>query len=54
MEATLIKIELLRQSMENLGLAQGLSDPGVIALSQRLDNLLNEYHRLSLGQCSVA
>lgn len=46
MEELMKKIETLRHTMEDLSSANGIKDPKVIALSQQLDNLLNEYYRL--------
>ena len=45
MESILAEIELLRHVMEKLGLDKGMDNPDVIALSQKLDRLLNEYYR---------
>jgi hypothetical protein len=46
MEELMNKIEILRHTMEDLSSLNGIKDPKVIALSQQLDNLLNEYYRL--------
>jgi hypothetical protein len=55
MKSLLENIEILRQTMENLGLVKGFDDPDVIALSQKLDALLNEYYKnLYLRTSSVA
>lgn len=40
------KIEILRHTMEDLYLENGIDDPEVIAMSQQLDKLFNEYYRL--------
>ncbi len=44
MKRLLEDIELLRKSMENIGMVKGLNDPDVIKLSQELDKLLNKYY----------
>lgn len=45
--ARLLKyIEETRKELNHLGMCKSLTDPEVINLSQRLDLLLNEYHRL--------
>jgi len=40
------RIEELRQKLHELGMAKGLADPEVLAASQMLDAVLNEYYRL--------
>jgi hypothetical protein len=40
-----IQIEELRQEMHYLALLYGLNHPKVLEISQRLDNLLNDYMR---------
>ncbi|CDX02277.1 Spo0E like sporulation regulatory protein [Desulfitobacterium sp. LBE] len=37
-------IEDMRKELNQLGKRKPLTDPEVISLSQRLDELLNEYH----------
>jgi hypothetical protein len=46
LEEILLRIEILRQAMEDLYLKNGIHDPEVIALSQQIDILLNEYYIL--------
>lgn len=53
MKRLLEDIELLRKSMENMGMDKGLNDPDVIKLSQELDKLLNKYY-YGKGFCQVA
>ena len=47
MEEKLLKrIESLRKKLNKLGLTRDLVDEEVVAVSQQLDQLLNEYQRL--------
>lgn len=47
MEITLLKrIEGLREKLYDIGLNRNLIDPEVIQVSQQLDQLLNQYHRI--------
>jgi Spo0E like sporulation regulatory protein. len=47
MEIILLKrIEGLREILNNIGLIRNLIDPEVIQVSQQLDQLLNQYHRI--------
>ncbi|MEN6412509.1 MAG: aspartyl-phosphate phosphatase Spo0E family protein [Veillonellales bacterium] len=46
MKRLLENIETLRKTMVNMGMDKGLSNPDVIKLSQKLDSLLNKYHKL--------
>lgn len=41
----LIKIENLRKKMNDLSKSKSLTDPKIIAISQQLDQLLNEYDK---------
>lgn len=54
MENLLKNIEVLRRSMVKIGLDKGVNDPDVIALSQKLDKLLNDYNWLCHRQQSMA
>lgn len=42
----LTQLELLRAALVESATEKGFSDLGVLAISQKLDSLLNEYHRL--------
>jgi hypothetical protein len=42
-QALLRKVEKLREQLHVIIKGRALSDPSVLALSQRLDNALNEY-----------
>lgn len=44
-EGLLTQIEKIRQELYNLARNKILNDPDVIEMSQKLDHLLNEYHR---------
>ncbi|MFB0840940.1 Spo0E family sporulation regulatory protein-aspartic acid phosphatase [Paenibacillus oleatilyticus] len=46
LESLLIKIEKLRAELNALSKSKELSDPEVIAASQRLDDALNEYETM--------
>ena len=45
MQKLVIQIEELRQEMHQLALIYGLNHPKVLEISQKLDNLLNDYMR---------
>lgn len=42
----LVHIELLRQTMCDLGVLKGLNHPDVLAISQKLDMLIAEYYKM--------
>ncbi|MBP2628147.1 MAG: Sporulation stage 0, Spo0E-like regulatory phosphatase [Firmicutes bacterium] len=42
------KIECLRQEMHITALEKGISHPDVLMISQRLDELINEFSKLLL------
>ena len=42
------KIEMLRQKMHVTVLGKGISHPDVLMVSQRLDEVMNEVHKLAL------
>lgn len=44
------KIEILRQRMHELALERGISHPDVLMVSQRLDELINEFYNVDLIQ----
>jgi len=46
-DTTIQKIEKLRLELVELGMKKGLQDPLVIEKSQMLDELINQYYRLS-------
>ncbi|RRJ66614.1 aspartyl-phosphate phosphatase Spo0E family protein [Paenibacillus oralis] len=48
----ILKIEELRLELNKLAACKRLADRELIIVSQRLDELLNEYHRLILEQQS--
>lgn len=43
-------IEILRKQLIELGLCKGLEDHETIQLSQKLDQLLNQYERLKTSR----
>lgn len=43
----LTRIEELREQMQRLAVHKGLSDLEVLAISQKLDCVLNDFYRLS-------
>lgn len=45
-EEILSQIEALREALNNYNCENSLIDPSVIALSKRLDELLNEYYKV--------
>ena len=40
------RIKEMRYNLSELGIAKGLADPEVLAFSQELDAVINEYYRL--------
>lgn len=49
MKRYLIKpIEEMRKELNQLGKRKPLTDPEVVKLSQKLDQLLNEYYRVAM------
>ncbi|MGG6309970.1 Spo0E family sporulation regulatory protein-aspartic acid phosphatase [Paenibacillus macerans] len=46
----ILKIEELRLELNRLAGSKRLADRELVLVSQRLDELLNEYHRLILQQ----
>ena len=44
----LVAIEELRRKMHEYADGKGLTDPGVVEISQELDRLLNQYYFLKL------
>lgn len=51
MENLQIKIEYLRQKMQEIALKKGISHPDVLVVSQKLDEAINEL--IKLGRYSV-
>ena len=43
----LVEIERLRKRLTALVSKKGLDHPGVLKLSRKIDELVNEYHRLT-------
>ena len=52
-DTTIRKIEKLRLELVELGMKKGLQDPLVIEKSQMLDELINQYYRLSTKSAEV-
>lgn len=44
------KIGILRKIMHQVALEKGISHPDVLWVSQRLDELINEFYRINLIQ----
>lgn len=51
MESVLLRrIERLRKKLNKFGMYRDLLDPEVVRISQQLDSLLNQYHRINCYQ----
>jgi Spo0E like sporulation regulatory protein. len=50
---TIQKIEKARQELNEMGIKKGFQDPEVIAQSRMLDELINQYYRISVQPTTV-
>lgn len=42
----MVRLEWLRQCMHETAMVKGISHPDVLSVSQKLDNVINEYYAL--------
>lgn len=47
MEDIFSKIEYLRQKMHEVALEKGIAHPDVLHISQKLDDIINEFYKMS-------